>query len=226
MVIQSMTDEEFQELKSHLRRLKTEYNTGHAQGSGFCVARVFFGVQPGDHIEYDSHAQWVPGVIERLAELNGNFRFESVEPHRIVFYNPPLVSPKLLSDFLYEERAGWDPFSRESVYGVGRFFGFPDCCINAWHEGLYYSDRGQRLQKFYSDESIADRSVLPFTEADLIAFDMRKHGFKVRTADPTKNHRDQLTIVYCEHWPCSPYCKESSEIALRYKPVVDFVASL
>lgn len=161
----------------------------------FDVAKVFFGVQPGDRIAYRTGGEPAP-VLARLSWLNPDFEFACSE-HRImewevaVFHNSKAVSRAEealgVSDLVpsYMKAAA----SKNPTQGfhrvLGRFYGFPECCID-----------------WFSSRDMNSRA--------LEAVDNKHHPH----------------IHYLEHIPCSPDCAGSTELAMSYKPVRDFLDAL
>ena len=114
-----------------------------------------------------------------------------------VYFNSRLVSGKLLDDYIDEIKSD-TPTTKGSII-QGKFYGFPNCCVEAFAS---------------SDVS----RIFVITEEML-----RKRYEEPELSNPFRNHSEQFNGKYVEHVPCKKYCFETSRLAEKYKPILDFV---
>lgn len=153
--------------KEEISRIFRALFRAHSKDSVYDVAKVFFSVQPGDSIAYSpENAKDVAASMERLSELDSDFRIKHTRepsfekgpylPGRIIYFNAPLLEETkeargiddLLEIFIKMEDE-IKPDTETLTLGIpeeeipkyhrhaGAFFGFPECCIEAYLKGEY-----------------------------------------------------------------------------------------
>lgn len=217
MTLPLIVGEEAEEVIRHLRRIKIYCSERKASDA----AKVFFGLQPGDDIVLTrDNEDAILASLKWLERLGNSFRTVSMQRPKVlttpeyrgdvVCYNSELVPPQLLSEYI--QICTTLDFSHDCSEVMGRFYGFPECCIKAFEDNIAYDSISPGFH--------LSRKVVPVSESRYR--DLKEKGFRSRREALADFDRSELRR-YIEHLPCSQDCRPTYQLASRYRPIVDFV---